>query len=976
MKIPEFLREKYRSDGALVGFVESTIAKIDAHVDANRMVFFPEYTDHSITHFELVLQTAVDLATDRSKELMTAADAGMLVTATSLHDFGMYLTRDGFQTLIADESRWPGIAELGDSNWKSLWADFYSEATRFDDRKLRSLFGDEFKPVRHPPVGVTASWEDFDYLLVGEFLRRHHPRLAFDIATNGLPAKDGKAIPICPSDGERNVFLSHMSGLLARSHGMDLRPCLDFIEGRYGNKVNPRGVSAAFVAVLIRVADYFQIQESRAPSARTDVDTIKSHVSNREWTVHQSVNDIFDTTEDPEALRIEASPSDVASYLRIKEWLGDLQAELDKSWAVLGETFGRQSSSHLDELGIRTRRIKSNLDDVSQFARSVHYIPARISFETATADLLKLLVGPLYGDDPGVGVRELLQNAVDAVREFEDLAEHHPSLANVNRRVQDADIVLEVVCDESREPTEVVVSDRGIGMSVDVVREYFLRAGASFRKSESWRIDHEDPEGRSRVLRTGRFGVGVLAAFLLGDRIEVTTRHARDKENGLRFVAQLERLQRVAAPVGTIIRIFVPKQMRSAVGTITKSSRSEGLDFGDKCGHYFLQKPSLDRKFTCSVGSLRPKKYLPLPDHEEDEDWRRFSNKYFQRVFWTYSFGYPSAACNGIVLDSSLYYWDRQLVVNYISRPKLSFFDKDGYLQLDLQRTKIVSDDGFRDDLLRSIVDDLIAYALATAPTSYNGAWLDGEYKGFRRRSRSGSYLPTWCRWFSTKHGAILNDPHLLQSAGINTVVSVVGGRSRHDDIGRLLQSAASTDAVIAWSDTGAFSGTSPSVKGRLQRLVDHELVDAPFKAAAARLFVPEALPAQIRKLRPGRNVRERLRRIDAAEKRGSWRVLEDGSPSPGFDGVIEGVKTTGDNLPIFCVYAVDTFNVDEVSDVVATRWMEVLGTPFIPYGRSKRSRLVEQLDEKNRRRVDLHKAEQAARRRRAARVFSPTTAR
>jgi hypothetical protein len=49
-------------------------------------------------------------------------------------------------------------------------------------------------------------------------------------------------------------------------------------------------------------------------------------------------------------------------------------------------------------------------------------IPEKIAFEAANADLLKLLVAPLYGNDPSIGVRELIQNAIDAVREYEDYA--------------------------------------------------------------------------------------------------------------------------------------------------------------------------------------------------------------------------------------------------------------------------------------------------------------------------------------------------------------------------------------------------------------------------------------------------------------------------------------------------------------------------------------------------------------------------
>jgi HSP90 family molecular chaperone len=84
----------------------------------------------------------------------------------------------------------------------------------------------------------------------------------------------------------------------------------------------------------------------------------------------------------------------------------------------------------------------------------------------------------------------------------------------------------------------IEVIDRGIGMSADTVRNYFLKAGASYRQSDAWLRRFADEQGRSRVLRAGRFGVGAMSAFLLGDRIEVSTRHITDPR-GLRFSASI-----------------------------------------------------------------------------------------------------------------------------------------------------------------------------------------------------------------------------------------------------------------------------------------------------------------------------------------------------------------------------------------------------------------------------------------------------
>jgi molecular chaperone HtpG len=151
MKIPAFLNATYSSDLKLNAFVSQSLAQIEAHIDANKLIFFPEYTDHSVKHIELVLQTAIDFASPAARGQLTTIDASALAVGVSLHDLGMYLTKDGFESLLSENSRWKGVQFFDQKSWKTLWDEFYAEAMRFDGRKLRQLFGDNYRPVRPLP---------------------------------------------------------------------------------------------------------------------------------------------------------------------------------------------------------------------------------------------------------------------------------------------------------------------------------------------------------------------------------------------------------------------------------------------------------------------------------------------------------------------------------------------------------------------------------------------------------------------------------------------------------------------------------------------------------------------------------------------------------------------------------------------------------------------------------------------------------
>ncbi|MBW9079555.1 ATP-binding protein [Rhizobium pusense] len=533
MKISEVILEKISKSLVLDAYVKSAVSKIASHISSNSMVFFPEYTDHDITHFEAVLETAIDLATDKSLELMSDVDLAVLTTSVMLHDLGMHITKDGFQTLIDPRGRLTPIDGFADPPWNELWLTFLAEARRFNAQKLEDLFGPHYRPVTKFP-SFTEPWDEFDVLLVGEFLRRHHPRLAHEIAVLGMPSKDGEVLQFCGAASEQEKFLSDMSGLVARSHGMALRQTFSYLEKKYNNKIETRSVHPVYLMTLLRVADYLQIQSARAPSARTDVTKFKSPVSTREWSVHRCVTDITNLT-DPEAIDITANPDNIETFLRLQYWITDLQKELDLSWAVLGEIYGLQAHSGLNKLGLRIRRLRSNIDAVSEFAKTVSYIPEKVSFTTAGSDLLKLLVGPLYANEVSVGLRELIQNATDAVKELDNLVDQGFIARPEPRHDVSADVQVDFVTETNhrdgwnRRVKAVTITDRGVGMTSEILQNYFLKAGASFRNSTAWKESFEKNDGSSRIQRSGRFGVGALAAFLLGDEISVETRHYSER---------------------------------------------------------------------------------------------------------------------------------------------------------------------------------------------------------------------------------------------------------------------------------------------------------------------------------------------------------------------------------------------------------------------------------------------------------------
>jgi len=630
-----------------------------------------------------VLDTASSLIADAAWPLVTPGDAGALVLSTLLHDCAMHLSEDGFIALVTGRYA-PATAE---KPWPELWRQFLGEASRFDGRKLTALFGRP-DPAPRPRLDGSAMTRT-DRLLIGEFLRRHHARLAQEIARDGVPGPGKERLRF------RSVlpWLASLSGLIARSHGMPIRTAAEQLP-KYQRRIH-HDVHAPFVMAVLRIADYLQVHSERAPAALLLVRGLGSPVSRGEWALHEIIETIHALDDDPEALFIAARPRSAAEFIRARTLFESIQRELDETWALLGEVYGRVPV--LNSLGLTLRRIKSNLDDVEAFSRTVSFVPVAASFTSAGGELLKLLVGPLYNDDPNIAIRELMQNAVDAVVELRDY------LSVGGRRPDrgvDPDVIIDLRTSEDGGGS-LTVEDRGIGMTADTIVNYFLRAGASFRGSDYWR-EHHTADGQPRISRSGRFGIGALAAFLAGDRIHVTTRHV-SSPTGIAFSAGIDDrlidLEQISRDVGTTVRV----ELRPEAEKRFHESPHSNWDW------YCLSDPVVKRLHNGDALSQRVR--WPPVHAQSGPSWKRVAVPGYADIQYSIGSGEPMIVCNGIAISRL-----SPTLELGIRRPHISVFDGEVSLPLDLRRSQTVEPLPFAAELLESLLRDIITAAVSEAP--------------------------------------------------------------------------------------------------------------------------------------------------------------------------------------------------------------------------------------------------------------------
>jgi hypothetical protein len=161
------------------------------------------------------------------------------------------------------------------------------------------------------------------------------------------------------------------------------------------------------------------------------------------------------------------------------------------------------------------------------------------AFQPNPRRLLALLADTQLYENRLAAVRELLQNAFDAVREQIALQR----LAEIERwgTSDEAAIAARhfVILDlhQNGSQWELVCTDSGVGMTREILRKRFLTSGST-RGHRERDLERRCASAGFKLMRTGEFGIGALSYFMLADRMELTTYrspHAGDFDNAWIF---------------------------------------------------------------------------------------------------------------------------------------------------------------------------------------------------------------------------------------------------------------------------------------------------------------------------------------------------------------------------------------------------------------------------------------------------------
>ncbi len=382
-------------------------------------------------------------------------------------------------------------------------------------------------------VGIRASTEWKDYvtqqglteeqlkpgepqyqLALFETLRALHANRAESLLTQNWQDSNGESRYLLEDVELRNHY-GRTIGKIAASHGED--PGLAEQEWANASEIAPHsslgldatakwGVDRLKLAMLLRCIDAAHIDSLRAPDVPMMLNAPVGE-SQRHWTFQNklstlAINQKGELYWSGSAFGITQSDA----WWRCYETCQMIDRELRTSNRILSD-HGRTPMAAVGVMGA---------NDIEVFQKNVpvegwHPLDFNYQVSQVGSVIEKFGGAKLYGNEPTVALRELIQNAADAIRAKRTHVgnETHGRIEISLRSTSDGTEWLDVV-------------DDGLGMSKYVLTDVLLDFGRSLWKDASLREQWRGLASKG-FTPVGKFGIGFFSVFMLGDEVKVTT---------------------------------------------------------------------------------------------------------------------------------------------------------------------------------------------------------------------------------------------------------------------------------------------------------------------------------------------------------------------------------------------------------------------------------------------------------------------
>ena len=295
---------------------------------------------------------------------------------------------------------------------------------------------------------------------------------------------------------------------ICKSHGEDRR-VIEELE--YDSHYE---VDCKLCAVLLRIADILDFDITRTPKILYEIQKIElsgDEVAISEWKKHMASRGIKINVPEGK-ISFSAISENMQIEHVIEGFLDYIEDEMEGCQKILSQHVNRRWQGFLLP---------------AQIERNIERRGYRTGEYCITLDAqrtIQLLVGNDLYTWSSAFIRELLQNALDAVRARKMLDHEWND--------EDAEIIIDTWYDEQNNQW-YKISDCGIGMTEDTIKNYLLKIGRSYYQSNEFKMKRYKYKN-DNFSPISKFGIGILSCFLQGDRLDISTRHY-EAGRGIRF---------------------------------------------------------------------------------------------------------------------------------------------------------------------------------------------------------------------------------------------------------------------------------------------------------------------------------------------------------------------------------------------------------------------------------------------------------
>jgi len=463
-------------------------------------LLFPEYTPHDEKyHLKRLFFVADQMLGDDVIENMNVTELFLLSVSLYAHDWGM---------AISEEEKTHILSISGDS---------IEGINLLDDEKVRIKEFCKSKNVEIKDIEI-SDWQ--------EYVRLTH---AF---------RSGRRI--------RSYFESISSGVaeyasrICEGHWLDFDVIDDYTSYPTDASIHCDNVNVKALTIYVRMIDLLDMGEDRTPYILWKFVAPRNKFSKLEWAKHRALQPVtFPQYQLSRYIQVDGSTDDQNVYMSIM----DLKRYVDNQFRQCCDILNRINHSYH----------KLNISHIDWRIAARGFEPVTIQFEFDRNRMFDILGDEIYQGNPYVFIRELLQNAIDAIEMRTEILDKKDLAFKPKIHIDITESDLNYI---------VQITDNGIGMDEYIIRNYLAVAGKSYYRSVDFQKEclKMDP--------ISRFGIGVLSCFMVSDYIEIDTykdpnttqkqEHLKisipSKENYFKIKKNTETLD-----IGTTFRVFVIK---------------------------------------------------------------------------------------------------------------------------------------------------------------------------------------------------------------------------------------------------------------------------------------------------------------------------------------------------------------------------------------------------------------------------------